>query len=510
VDVKGIAFLNNGTRGKMNLGIYKRMRKIIAVIILTNSMLIMAYAQIGEVVRQFSQSDEMRHGYVGVCAIEVSSNNQIFGWNEDILLTPASTLKAVTTATALGILGAEYQFPTWLEHSGSVSSDGVLKGNLYIRGSGDPSLGSPEQEGVLSFDQLMDYWGEAILAAGIRRIEGSIIGDASVMAGEELGRDWEWQDIGNYYGGGVWGLNIHENLYVLSFQQHPEVGKAPSILGSRPEVSGLEFVNQVVSGAAQSGDQAYIFGGPYSYIRHVRGSIPAGRNEFSIKGAIPDPPLFAAQHLRKELISRGVTISGEARGKYFAAGDSFLDVEREMIAVHYSPPLREIVRRANHESVNVYCEALLRMIGMHRGGDGSMQSGIDNLRSFWDDRGLALAGAIFKDGSGLSRGNSLSARQLARMLAKIGRDQSIFEPFFASLPIAGQSGTLKKVLSGTPAEGKVVAKSGSMGRVRAYAGYIRTRSGKQLAFAIMADRFVGENWLVQRELERILLELYQL
>lgn len=467
-------------------------------------------AQIEQVAHSFASAELMTHGSLGVCVVDVESNQQVVGLNEQVLLTPASTLKTLTTATALGVLGPDYQFTTWLEYDGSILPDGTLDGNLYVRGSGDPTLGSTEIEGALSLQALMDQWAEAVRAAGIRRIRGAVIGDATEMSGEELGRDWEWQDIGNYYGSGAWALNINENLYVITFRQQSSVGETPDIAGVEPAVPELNLVNQLVSGAPGSGDQAYIFGGPYSMTRHIRGSIPAGTGEFSIKGSLPDPPLFVARRLTATLEAAGVAVGAAPAGLYELNGVSNPKGtrERQVLAVQYSPFLKEIVRRANQESVNLYCEALLRAIGKQLYSSGTATAGILGIRRFWADRGLSLDEAIIRDGSGLSRSNGISARHIVRMLAKIGRDERLYQPFIESLPVAGQNGTLKRVLAGTPAVGKVMAKSGSMSRVRAYAGYVTAKSGKQYAFAIMADRYVGSAAEVQAYLEQLMLAIY--
>ena len=487
------------------------MKRNALFILATMAWVLTAKAQLNEVVRAFADNELMRHGTLGVCVVDVGTNAQVAAFNDDVLLTPASTIKALTTATALGVLGPEYRFSTWLEYDGRINSDGTLEGNLYVRGSGDPTLASPELEGVSSLSALMRRWVDAVHAAGIKSVSGSVIGDAAEMEGEEIGRDWEWQDIGNYYGGGAWALNIHENLYALRFQQHPVEGEAPSIREITPDIPGLLVVNQLVSGSPQSGDQAYIFGGPYSLTRYVRGSIPSGDGVFSIKGSIPNPPLFTAQLLTETLQEEGIDVDSEPLGIFESSDRKAVAMgKRRVLDVVYSPVLKEVVRRANHESVNLYCEALLRAVGKRLFGKGNADAGIDGVRAFWRDRGLPLDEAIIKDGSGLSRGNGISARQMAMMFAKIGRDEALFSPFVASLPKAGQSGTIKRVLSGTEAAGQVIAKSGSMSRVRAYAGYINTQSGRQLAFAVMADRFVGSAAEVQRELEQLLLAIYQL
>lgn len=469
---------------------------------------VLAQAQLPEAARRLAESEAFRHGHFSLCVMDVKAKRTVAVLNEEMSLTPASTLKAMTTATALSVLGEEYRFTTFLEHDGELLADGTLRGNLYIRGMGDPTLGSPFMEGAASFEELLNIWQQAVLDAGIRRVEGAVIGDATWLEDDVLARDWEWQDIGNYYACGAWGLNIHENLYYLYFQQNPRIGGGASVHSIVPEVPGLKVVNEVVSGSPSSGDNAYIFGAPYTFLRQVRGSIPAGRSLFSIKGSIPEPPLLVAQHLHSALQGCGIEVA-EKPTTLRRLGGRAASKERSPLYVHYSPPLREIIRRANHKSVNLYCELLLRVIGKEKSGQGSAAAGIAAIKAFWSGRGLPMEGLYLKDGSGLSRSNGISARQLALMLAKTGRDPALFPAFLSSLPVAGQSGTLKSMLRGTAATGQVAAKSGTMERVRAYAGYITTRSGRLLAFAMIANQFAGSSSAVRQQMERILLDLYR-
>lgn len=455
-------------------------------------------------IRALAESEAMKGGIAGVSIIDLESGREIAGWEAEKSLIPASTLKAVTTATAFGLLGKDFRYETLLEYEGKLDESGTLKGNLYIRGSGDPTLGSPEMEGVTALDELFQRWEQAAMEAGIRRIEGDVITDISLFGTAVNCPGWQWADLGNYYAGGAWALNIHENLYYLHFQQQSRLGMTPPVHSLDPAVPGLELINEVRTAGAGTGDNAYIFGAPYQNRRFIRGTIPAGNMLFTIKGSLPNPPFFAAETLRTRLVSCGIPVKGQALVQTAPSSS-----ERTVIHRHLSPSLLEIATRTNHESVNLYAEALLRTLGGQREGKTALEAGLERLFRYWEQKGLKKLDGFFpEDGSGLSARNGITARQLAQTLYFVHRDAEEFDGFEASLPVAGESGTLTHFLRGTSAAGKVRAKSGSMKRVRAYAGYLESRSGQRYAFALLANNFAGNSGDVKRKMEKILLALY--
>ncbi|MCB0581242.1 MAG: D-alanyl-D-alanine carboxypeptidase/D-alanyl-D-alanine-endopeptidase, partial [Phaeodactylibacter sp.] len=294
----------------------------------------------------------LKNGSLSISVVDVESGKLLASYEPERSLSPASNLKVLTTASALALLGPDYRFQTQLEYDGALSAEGQLSGNLYLTGYGDPTLGSPLLEGATPLEPLMERLRMAVQQAGIRRIDGAVSGDASAFGSNSSEGSWQWEDMGNYYGAGAWALNLHENLHYLHFQQQGQLGAIPPIVGAEPEIPGLQFVNEVVSAARGTGDNAYIFGAPYQFNRYVRGTIPVGTGIFTIKGSIPDPPLLAAQRLRQSLAKVGIIAS---------AASSRLDGqpgERRQLYTHYSPPLSLIVKRANMESVNLYCEAM--------------------------------------------------------------------------------------------------------------------------------------------------------
>ncbi|MEM7106033.1 MAG: D-alanyl-D-alanine carboxypeptidase/D-alanyl-D-alanine-endopeptidase [Bacteroidota bacterium] len=453
----------------------------------------------------------LKHASFGVCVIDVEANEVVAAHNPDISLIPASSLKTVTTATALAILGSDFQFKTEIAYDGTLSSDGVLDGNLYIKGYGDPTLGSSEMVGYPGMNEVFRIFVEAIRQKGIKKITGLVVGDGTHFETAVSAPTWQWNDIGNYYGAGASGLNINENLYRLNFQLSSTLDKGPKVSSVDPEIPYLIFVNELGSAGKYSGDNAYIFGAPYTYTRHIRGTLPIGNREFTIKGSIPDPAYFVASTLVTKLEAVGISTSkfSTTQRELIREGNAS-NTKRIVIHTHKSPPLWQIVERANRESVNVYCETLLKEMGKKQLGEGSTAAGLQAVQTFWEGRGLNWDGFVMKDGSGLSPRNTVTARHLAGLLRKVAKDQGIYSYFYESLPIAGQNGTLKNMLKGTAAEGKLRAKSGSMSRVRSYSGYVRTKSGKMLSFSIIANHFLGKSSLMRKKMETIMAALAEM
>lgn len=433
---------------------------------------------------------------VGWCVLDARTGEVLSRHRPDKSLIPASTQKLLLTGAALDLLGPDYRYTTVLEYDGKLAADGTLRGNLYLRGTGDPTLGSPRMDGVPGLAELLQRFRGAVQAAGIRRIEGYIICDGSAFSGSPVGGHWPWDDLGNYYGAGAYGLNLHENFYFLDFLQRSELGATPPIQHTRPRLPDLVFVNEVRTAEAGSGDNAYIFGSPYNYVNYVRGTLPAGRGRFTIEGAVPDPPLFAAQQLSNALRQAGIPAALPPT-TVRALGSAYAEsTRRTVIDTYRSPPLRAIVERTNYRSVNLYSEALLRTLGRELAAEGTATAGLQVLTDYLDDLNLAVGTAQLVDGSGLSPRNFFPPELMARyLLAKAGDDT-----FRATIPLAGRTGSLRGALRGTAAEGRLRAKSGSINAVRCYAGYARTLGGRELVFSVMVNNYTATGSEVSRAL----------
>lgn len=468
-------------------------------------LLLQAQSSIQKAVNDFAKDADLKYASLSIAVVDTQTGEIVAQYDAQRSLSPASNLKLLSTASALAILGPAYQYKTELQYDGQISKEGVLSGNLYIKGYGDPSLGSPELEQSVSFAEIMERFRMAAQQQGIRRIEGYVVGDGSLFETTGTIPSWQWEDMGNYYGAGAWGLNLHDNLYYLHFRQSRQIGDTPAIAGVEPEVPGLEFYNELRSAAKGSGDNAYIFGSPYQFTNFVRGTIPVGEATFTIKGAVPDPPLWAAQHLEHEFNTIGVQALKGAISQFQLEQMGQKMQQRHTIYTHYSPNLADIVRRTNMESVNLYCEAMLKTIGWQEGGIGSTQAGLEEQEKYWKGKGLSFDGCNLVDGSGLSEGDKVTGLFLARLLEKMAQQEaSVFQAFYESIPEAGRSGSLKNRFKGTAAEGRLRAKSGTLENVRAFSGYIETKDGRLLAFSVIANNYLISGGAMRQKLEGLL------
>ena len=451
-------------------------------------------------VDRFVQAPEFVHASVGVAIIDPDGNRLLAHHAANRSLLPASNLKVVTTATALQLLGPEHRFETQLQLDGRVSTDGTLEGNLILVGGGDPVLGSDRLKTADNLETLLARLTEAVRGRGIRRITGAVVGDDRYFGAAAVPHQWQWNDLGNYYAAGANGLNIHENLYYLDFQRGARTGSPTQVVGTRPNVP-LQFRNEVTSAGPRSGDNAYIFGAPYTYTRTVRGTIPSGSGTFTVKGSLPDPPLFAAQLLTDHLRAAGIeVVASPSTSRYLELPAAF----GETIYVHQSPPLREIVERANLRSVNLYCEVLLLHIGRALNAGPDRADAVRALQTYWTERGVDAEGWWQLDGSGLARANGITVRQIALILAKATKDARTFPDFETSLPLAGSTGSLRRRMTGTTTRGRVRGKTGTLSRVRAYSGYFYPSPDRPIAYSIMLNNYTGSGGAARRRMEELL------
>ena len=445
------------------------------------SLLLPAQASLDNVLHNFTTDAAFAHATVGVSVRDVSSGEELSGFQSDRSLIPASTQKLITTAAAMDLLGPDHRFRTRLVAGGSVNA-GTLSGDLYLIGGGDPTLGSPYMDGVEDLEALLDAWVGAIRQRGIRHVTGTIVGDGSHYGTDGTGRGWPWSDLGNYYGAGVHGLNINENAYYLTFRQRPTEGSRPVIAGTDPKIDGLTFHNELRSGPTGSGDNAYIFGAPYNYEHYVRGTIPRGSGEFRIRGSLPDPPLQAARMLRDRLAAAGIRVDQEPVSHRTFTGSIR---EGELLKEIRSPELAEIAERTNMRSVNLYAETLLREMNVAAGRPAEEHADTDVVLRWLRSRGLNVASVRLRDGSGLDPRNFFSPAFMTAFLV----DQADEDAWLRTIPVAGRSGSLRNTLRGTVAEGRVRAKSGTINAARAYAGYVDRPDGRRLAFSVVVNNY---------------------
>ena len=487
------------------------MNRFTVTIILLSLFLPNVFSQrLTDAIETFANDPAFKYGGISVSIVDVKSGKLIAGHQSNLGTTPASSLKVITTAAALHYLGEDFRFQTELQYDGEIDGTGTLHGNLYLKGFGDPTIGSHHFDKAEKLDEVMQKFTEAVKKAGIKKIDGYIIGDGSYFDTEVVGNKWLWEDLGNYYGSGAHGLNIQENMYFIDFQQVSKLGATPKVVDIRPAIPNLLLLNEVKSDVKGSGDNAFIFGAPYAYTRYIRGTIPVGNKTFTIKGSIPDPPFFAAHYLADFLEKNGVKTS-KLTSSYFDYKRTQENKEgkRSTIFTYQSPNLRDIVVKTNMKSVNLYCEVMLRMIGKKVNNDGTPEGGLKAVYDFLKKNKMNTEGFFLLDGSGLSPMNSATSFQMAQAIRIFIQDEKIADAFKSSLPVSAKSGSMKYLLRGTAAEGKVFAKSGGMERVRSYTGYMKTKSGQLLSFSMIANNFTCESSQVRKKMEKLMLAIYE-
>jgi len=459
-----------------------------------------------QLVGRLEQTPGFSSAQVGFSLLQ-PDGSVLFGHQEQKAFIPASTLKAVITAAALDVLGPEHRFRTQLVYDGSLQ-DSVLNGNLWIIGEGDPSLGSNREE-LLGAAALLKEWVAAIRAAGIRRIEGQVIGDGRFYGAPEVPGGWAWDDLGNYYAPVLTGLTLDENRSYLTFNTPEQVGAPAALLRVEPNLPGWLWINECRSGNPGSGDECYLYAAPGLRTIYARGTLPPGRPGFSVEGSWPDPDLAAAQRLVLALEAAGCKVKGGAVSALLppeavmaqlpqkaasaqrspgAAGSSPAWKERpdslSQVWVGYSPALGDLVRWTNEKSLNGYAESFLRALGQ-KDGDPSINGGRKALKSWLKERPqISDSGWNLNDGSGLSRRNTVTPLGMANLMVWCLR-QSWGDVFYQSLPRSGQSGTLRNLLPNEP--GRIAAKSGSLNGTRAYVGFATGISGQRYPFCITVN-----------------------
>lgn len=483
-------------------------RNKIVLLCLLLCLHLLAGAQTPAPVKWLLQAPYMRGASFSLVVKDVQEGKTVYSYDTDRLQSPASVLKTVATATALEILGEDYRYPTTLEYDGILES-GTLEGNLYIKGSGDPSLGSshfaPGQNKFLS------TWIAALQKAGIKHITGSVISDESIFDTEGVSIKWLREDMGNYYAPGSYGISIFDNMYKLSLQTGA-AGTRPVLKGTEPDIPFIRFKNYLKA-APVSSDSAYIIGASLDDVRYLYGVLPANREAYVLKGDIPDPALYLARYLTDQLQQKGIRVDGSPSCYRIEVEENrWKKGERKEIVTTYSPTLREIASVCNHVSHNLYADALVKTVGLQykpRRNEmiSSFGRGVQVVKEYWEKKGLDVFPLRMNDGSGLAPADKVSAGFMGELLVYMATESAVSDAFIASLPQAGIEGSVRNFLKGSKLQGKAHLKSGGITGVRSYAGYI-TKDGKTYAVAVFSNNYSCPMSRMTRALEKLLLQLF--
>jgi len=452
------------------------------------TILLTFYAQsqnkVQEKLNQLVKNPQLENATIAFFAIDLESGDTLAKWNHKTSQAAASNAKLFSTYTALELLGNDYRPKTRFYVDGRIDTSGVLNGNLWIRGGCDISLGSKYFTSDGLEMEFLNTWADTLIKFGIKKINGNIITDGSEFGYDGAPDGWAWSDHGNTYGAPPSGICFYDNVMNYHFKTGAS-GSESSFLKTFPDFPGMDFHNYIKA-SSTSGDNAYLYGGPYSRDRFGKGTLPAYQSNFVVKSSMPDPEFQLAVLFKSYLEQRAISsLDTKSVRKDNLKSPNYSNLKN--IYTHYGSPLIEIIKKTNLHSVNLFAEGLINLIAYEKTSDGSTDSGLNQLDNFWSKK-INCKGLFIKDGSGLSRNNAMSPSHYVEMLKYIYKSTN-YKTFLETLPISGISGTLAKVCAGQDGHGRIKAKSGTLTRVKAYSGYVESKTGKKIAFSISIHNF---------------------
>jgi D-alanyl-D-alanine carboxypeptidase/D-alanyl-D-alanine-endopeptidase (penicillin-binding protein 4) len=427
---------------------------------------------------------------VKVCALDTGAI--LFARNPDKLLKPASNAKIYTAALALDRLGADFRIETSCYAAAAPDSDGTIHGDLLVYGRGDPSFSSRFNDGdyAKALVPLLD----AIARAGVKKIDGDLIGDESFFSGPPYGADWAWDDLENYYGAPASALTLQDNVIDLEFRPGKTLGAACQIT-TLPDTSFIVFSNFTTTVAPNSPDLDRVrlytpLGGNLTY---VWGAMATNSSKHTDSVPVNHPALWFVATLKDALAQRGIATTGGVKSVNWIDRQTSPANLAQLVKVAsvQSRPLSEIVKYTLKPSENLYAQLLLLQVGAHahlKAPHDTEEEGLREMRRFLGDAGIGENSALLEEGSGLSRGCLVTPSASVQLLRFMAHHKAK-AAFYDALPIAGVDGTLRNRFAGTAAARNVHAKTGSLEYVDTLSGYMTNKAGTKLVFSIMLNNY---------------------
>ncbi|WP_406823730.1 D-alanyl-D-alanine carboxypeptidase/D-alanyl-D-alanine-endopeptidase [Pedobacter sp. KACC 23697] len=431
--------------------------------------------------------EQAKHATVSLCVLDANTGKMLYAKNEQVGLATASTLKTITAATAFSILGKDFRYQTTLAYTGTITTDGILKGNLMIMGSGDPTLGSWRYQN--KENTVLTNWVTAIKAAGIKKIEGTVVGDDRIFGTQTTPEGWVWQDIGNYYGAGTSGLAWRENQFDIHLKPGNSTADEVKVVKTVPVTPYVQIVNELKTGSPGSGDRAYAFFPPYSNTAYLRGSWGMGISKTGISVALPDPAFDCAYRLQDTLKRLGISTGQQATtARLMTLNNQVIPSITQKITTISSPSLSEMTYWFLKKSINLYGESLLKTIALKMGKEATTSKGAETEINFWAGKGLDKTALNIIDGSGLSPGDRITTSAMANILFQIQKE-NWFPDYYKALP---EYNGMK-------------IKSGTINDVSAFAGYHTDVAGNKYVVVININNYSGNS--INKKLFKVLDEL---
>ena len=438
---------------------------------------------------RFENDPQLKYGLSSLTVLDAYTSEVVFSKNGNIGLAPASTLKTITSASAYHLLDKDFKWETTLGYNGTIA-DGTLNGDLILTGSGDPTLGSDRynqsKPGV-----LLNRWVAAIKKAGIKKINGRLIGDDRLFGTQITPLGWIWQDIGNYYGAGATSLSWRENETGVRFKAGARSGDKTVLIERSPGAVSLKLVNEVTTGKSGSGDNVYAYSSPYTDLIYLRGTYGVDLKKM-IMISMPDPALNLISELKESLNNNGIVISGAA------TTTRLLDLEKARYSEpsvnldrYYSPALGQVIYWLNQKSLNLYGENILKTIALKQGRSATTENGVEEIKKLWSNKLKIDPNALsILDGSGLSPENRITTLAMASIL-----QSAVKEPWYSSF------------YESLPENNNMKMKSGSIRNVLCYSGYHKSSSGKSFVFAFVTNNYNGSTSGIKQKMFKVLDEL---
>lgn len=403
-------------------------------------------------VNQLLASEPM---YSGSLSFYVSdeNGNKIYEYQANKGLSTASTMKIFTAAAALETLGKDYQYKTKI----------AFDGNLYVTSNGDPTLGNDRFEGYKA-DNFKQKVIETLKQNKISKISGDLIIDDTCFDFQKIPGGWPWNDMGNYYGAGVWGINWRENVF--------EIYTFGKEIKSFSNINDIKWVNELRTEG--NSDKSIIYTAPYSDVVHINGSLPA--KEMKVSGAMPNPPKQLAIELAEELKKQNIDFKGRIiinSEKIINGEKPVIFPENKVILEYKSPTLDKIVYWFLKKSVNLFGETFIKTMAKEKTDNPSFESGVKYLKNFWKDKGIDQRMINFVDGSGLSPQNYASSKAEVQALLW-AKKQPWFDAYYDGFPVMANGMKMK---------------SGSIKDSRAFAGFHTSATGKNYVFSIIMKNY---------------------
>ena len=466
-----------------------------------------ARAQLARDIDAVLNAEALANGWWGAVIVDLDTDEVLYRRHTERSFVPASNTKLYTTAAALDQLGPDYRYRTEAFIDGPVV-DGVLEGNVIVRGSGDPVIGGRFNGGDRT--AVFRAWADSLRALGITRINGDLVGDDDVFDDTPLGYGWSWDDETYWYAAEISGLSFNDNNVDFAIEARRE-GQPARISWHPFNTDYVRVVNRTVTISPDSSlDEGYARARGTNTIE-LSSRVPEGRTDFESL-TMTNPTRFFVHILRDALVQAGLAVEGHPVDvDDLSIKPDYAPDRYRRVAVHTSVPLADIVSVINKRSQNLYAEQVLRTLAAERPiGDedlepGSAEMGLDVAMATFVKAGIDTSRIQLVDGSGLSRMNLVTPAMTMALLQYMWRhsDASVQEAFVESMPIGGQDGTLQFRFRRGSAQGKVRAKTGTLSNVSALSGYVPSANGSTLAFVLMGNHHTVRGRVVRAAQDRV-------